>query len=101
MLQGAPDYLGGSSRNSDENFWQQFLKQYSWVMAQVFAAPVVSLRISLCNQIGSFSAIRERVRNTEDCPLERGEFELWGDLVNGQDVIRKRQRVQRWMPRSG
>jgi hypothetical protein len=28
-------------RNSDEDFWQQFLKQYSWVIAQVFASPVV------------------------------------------------------------
>ena len=32
---------------------------------------------------------------------EHSEFELSGDFVNGQQVIRKRQRVQKWLPRSG
>ena len=35
-----------------------------------------------------------------DCLLERAGFELSVDFVNGQQIIRKRQRVQKWLPRS-
>jgi hypothetical protein len=43
----------------------------------------------------SFCPIRERVRNIEDCPLERVGFELTGDFINGQQGIRKRQRARK------
>ncbi len=41
------------------------------------------------------------VANLPDCVAERAGFELSGDFVNGQQIIRKRQRVQKWLPRSG
>jgi hypothetical protein len=44
----------------------------------------VHLDNEYAGQIRSFSAIRERVPNTADCPLERVEFELSGDFLNGQ-----------------
>jgi hypothetical protein len=36
-----------------------------------------------------------------DSVAEQDGFELSGDFENGQQVIRKRQRVQRWLPRCG
>jgi hypothetical protein len=40
----------------------------------------------------------EAVDGDTDYPLERAGFEVSGDFVNGQQVIRKRQRAQNWLP---
>ena len=45
--------------------------------------------------------LRQSIASEMDCLLEREGFEPSGDFVNGQRVIRKRQRVQKRLPRRG
>jgi hypothetical protein len=44
----------------------------------------VDLGVSDSGQMGRFSAAKRRIPKTEDSLAERDEFELTGDLVNGQ-----------------
>ena len=44
-----------------------------------------------------FHAEKQRIPKTEDSLAERDEFELADDFVNGQQGVRERQRVRKWV----
>ena len=50
-------------------------------------------------QIRLFPAVKGRIPKTEDSLAERARFELSGDFVNGQQVIRKVKGVLKWLRR--